>query len=260
MRFSCEGCSAKYMISDDKVGPGGVKVRCKKCGHVTLVRRGEPEGAVTPAPARPPFGRMVGGHRRAARGPGGGRGAPAPLGPGRDRPGEPGLVLRAPRVGAPLLGARASLPPRRRHARGPSGRGPCPPRPRRLPPRPTRPTTSGAPGRPPRWPRSRTPVRRTWTSRPSRPPPDRMRSRPPRRTPTEGHGRRDRPHRGEAPAHGRARADGGEAHLHHSGDARPEGPAAAFRSPPESRSLTVVLLVALAVVAVVAAGLWWMTK
>ena len=39
MRFSCEGCSAKYMISDDKVGPGGVKVRCKKCGHVTLVRR-----------------------------------------------------------------------------------------------------------------------------------------------------------------------------------------------------------------------------
>ena len=45
MRFSCEGCDAKYMISDDKVGPGGVKVRCKKCGHVTLVRRSEPEGA-----------------------------------------------------------------------------------------------------------------------------------------------------------------------------------------------------------------------
>lgn len=44
MRFSCEGCSAKYMISDDKVGPSGVKVRCKKCGHVTHVRRGEPEG------------------------------------------------------------------------------------------------------------------------------------------------------------------------------------------------------------------------
>jgi hypothetical protein len=30
--------------------------------------------------------------------------------------------------------------------------------------------------------------------------------------------------------------------------------------PTESRSLTVVLLVALAVVAVLAAGLWWMTK
>jgi predicted Zn finger-like uncharacterized protein len=43
MRFSCEGCNAKYMISDDKVVPGGVKVRCKKCGHVTVVRRSEPE-------------------------------------------------------------------------------------------------------------------------------------------------------------------------------------------------------------------------
>jgi predicted Zn finger-like uncharacterized protein len=51
MRFSCEGCSAKYMISDDKVGPSGVKVRCKKCGHVTHVRRGEPEGAPAPGGA-----------------------------------------------------------------------------------------------------------------------------------------------------------------------------------------------------------------
>jgi len=45
MRFACDGCDAKYMISDDKVGPGGVKVRCKKCGHVILVRRPEPETA-----------------------------------------------------------------------------------------------------------------------------------------------------------------------------------------------------------------------
>jgi len=45
MRFACDGCDAKYMISDDKVGPGGVKVRCKKCGHVILVRRPEPEMA-----------------------------------------------------------------------------------------------------------------------------------------------------------------------------------------------------------------------
>jgi len=45
MRFACDGCDAKYMISDDKVGPGGVKVRCKKCGHVILVRRSEPEMA-----------------------------------------------------------------------------------------------------------------------------------------------------------------------------------------------------------------------
>ena len=52
MRFSCDGCDAKYMISDDKVGPGGVKVRCKKCGHVTHVRRGEPaEAAPEPGSA-----------------------------------------------------------------------------------------------------------------------------------------------------------------------------------------------------------------
>jgi hypothetical protein len=34
------------MISDEKVGPSGVKVRCKKCGNVILVRR-----AAEPAPA-----------------------------------------------------------------------------------------------------------------------------------------------------------------------------------------------------------------
>ena len=48
MRFACEGCNAKYMISDDKVGPGGVKVRCKKCGHVTHVRKAEEAGAAAP--------------------------------------------------------------------------------------------------------------------------------------------------------------------------------------------------------------------
>src|SRR5512133_2632631 len=39
MKFTCDSCSAQYMISDDKVGPTGVKVRCKKCGHVITVRR-----------------------------------------------------------------------------------------------------------------------------------------------------------------------------------------------------------------------------
>jgi predicted Zn finger-like uncharacterized protein len=39
MKFTCDSCNAQYMISDDKVGPTGVKVRCKKCGHVILVRR-----------------------------------------------------------------------------------------------------------------------------------------------------------------------------------------------------------------------------
>jgi predicted Zn finger-like uncharacterized protein len=41
MRFVCDSCHAQYMINDDKVGPKGVKVRCRKCGHVILVRRTE---------------------------------------------------------------------------------------------------------------------------------------------------------------------------------------------------------------------------
>jgi predicted Zn finger-like uncharacterized protein len=41
MRFVCDSCAAQYMISDEKVGAKGVKVRCKKCSHVIHVR---PEG------------------------------------------------------------------------------------------------------------------------------------------------------------------------------------------------------------------------
>ncbi|HVO17681.1 MAG TPA: GYF domain-containing protein [Anaeromyxobacter sp.] len=50
MRFSCDRCDAQYMISDEKVGPNGVKVRCKKCGHVILVRRLAAEEAAAPEP------------------------------------------------------------------------------------------------------------------------------------------------------------------------------------------------------------------
>ncbi|HEX9289658.1 MAG TPA: AgmX/PglI C-terminal domain-containing protein [Anaeromyxobacteraceae bacterium] len=52
MRFSCE-CGAQYMISDEKVGPNGVKVRCKKCGNVVSVKRAPavaPEVVPRPAP------------------------------------------------------------------------------------------------------------------------------------------------------------------------------------------------------------------
>ncbi|XXF80471.1 adventurous gliding motility protein GltJ [Myxococcaceae bacterium GXIMD 01537] len=38
MRFVCDSCRAQYMISDDKIGAKGVKVRCKKCGYVITVR------------------------------------------------------------------------------------------------------------------------------------------------------------------------------------------------------------------------------
>jgi predicted Zn finger-like uncharacterized protein len=45
MKFTCNSCGAQYMISDEKVGPSGVKVRCKKCGNVVLVRRATADDA-----------------------------------------------------------------------------------------------------------------------------------------------------------------------------------------------------------------------
>ncbi|HVI74524.1 MAG TPA: GYF domain-containing protein [Anaeromyxobacteraceae bacterium] len=50
MKFSCDSCGSQYMISDEKVGPNGVKVRCKKCGNVVAVKR---PPAAAPAPAEP---------------------------------------------------------------------------------------------------------------------------------------------------------------------------------------------------------------
>jgi predicted Zn finger-like uncharacterized protein len=41
MRFVCDSCRAQYMISDEKVGPKGVKVRCKKCSYVILVKKAD---------------------------------------------------------------------------------------------------------------------------------------------------------------------------------------------------------------------------
>jgi len=38
MRFTCEKCNAQYMISDEKVGEKGVRVRCKKCGNIVTVK------------------------------------------------------------------------------------------------------------------------------------------------------------------------------------------------------------------------------
>ncbi|WP_164020377.1 adventurous gliding motility protein GltJ [Pyxidicoccus trucidator] len=50
MRFVCDSCRAQYMISDDKVGPKGVKVRCKKCGHTITVRPAGASAAKDSAP------------------------------------------------------------------------------------------------------------------------------------------------------------------------------------------------------------------
>ena len=44
MKFECESCHAQYMISDEKVGRRGVKVKCKRCSHVIVVRPGSDVG------------------------------------------------------------------------------------------------------------------------------------------------------------------------------------------------------------------------
>jgi predicted Zn finger-like uncharacterized protein len=53
MKFTCDSCGAQYMISDEKVGPSGVKVRCKKCSNVVHVRRAEDVPSPTAAPEAP---------------------------------------------------------------------------------------------------------------------------------------------------------------------------------------------------------------
>jgi predicted Zn finger-like uncharacterized protein len=41
MKFQCDSCSAQYFIADEKVGDRGVKVKCKRCAHVIVVRPGD---------------------------------------------------------------------------------------------------------------------------------------------------------------------------------------------------------------------------
>jgi predicted Zn finger-like uncharacterized protein len=57
MKFECDQCHAQYMIADDKLGKKGVKVKCKKCQHVIIVRPGstpDADAKAKAAPAPPP--------------------------------------------------------------------------------------------------------------------------------------------------------------------------------------------------------------
>lgn len=38
MKFNCDNCGAQYLIADEKLGARGVKVRCKKCSYVIILR------------------------------------------------------------------------------------------------------------------------------------------------------------------------------------------------------------------------------
>ena len=60
MKFECDSCHAQYMIADEKVGKRGVKVKCKRCSHVIVVRPDSDIGAkkaaepsAEPAPSDP---------------------------------------------------------------------------------------------------------------------------------------------------------------------------------------------------------------
>lgn len=38
MKFVCDNCGTQYLISDEKIGPKGAKVRCKRCGNIIVIR------------------------------------------------------------------------------------------------------------------------------------------------------------------------------------------------------------------------------
>jgi predicted Zn finger-like uncharacterized protein len=55
MKFSCDNCGAQYLIADDKLGQRGVKVRCKKCSFVIVLKPGGPLGAMVSAASAAPL-------------------------------------------------------------------------------------------------------------------------------------------------------------------------------------------------------------
>jgi predicted Zn finger-like uncharacterized protein len=45
MKFVCDNCGTQYLISDEKIGPKGAKVRCKRCGNIIVIRPSSDDGA-----------------------------------------------------------------------------------------------------------------------------------------------------------------------------------------------------------------------
>ena len=41
MKFICNNCGTNYLISDEKIAPQGVKVRCKRCGNLIFLKVGD---------------------------------------------------------------------------------------------------------------------------------------------------------------------------------------------------------------------------
>jgi predicted Zn finger-like uncharacterized protein len=53
MKFICEKCNTKYSIADEKVRRKVLKIRCKNCGNVVVVRDPNRESAAAPATKSP---------------------------------------------------------------------------------------------------------------------------------------------------------------------------------------------------------------
>lgn len=51
MVIQCSECQTRFKLADDKMKPGGIKVRCAKCKHVFSVSSPQPEVETTPAAA-----------------------------------------------------------------------------------------------------------------------------------------------------------------------------------------------------------------
>ncbi|MCU0691407.1 MAG: zinc-ribbon domain-containing protein, partial [Polyangiaceae bacterium] len=56
LKVECEGCRAPYRVDERRVPPGGLKMRCPKCGATFMVKKGEPSPAppTREHPAPPP--------------------------------------------------------------------------------------------------------------------------------------------------------------------------------------------------------------
>jgi predicted Zn finger-like uncharacterized protein len=55
MKFTCDSCGAQYMIGDEKLGQRGVKVRCKKCSYVIILRPPGYQASKKAGPPAPPI-------------------------------------------------------------------------------------------------------------------------------------------------------------------------------------------------------------
>jgi predicted Zn finger-like uncharacterized protein len=51
MKIVCDACQAKYSIADEKIQGKAFKIRCKKCGHIIVVKTGGDAAAGAAAPA-----------------------------------------------------------------------------------------------------------------------------------------------------------------------------------------------------------------